>query len=68
MKTILLLVGAAAMAQAAGPLFVFDNGVGRGVLSIEEQAELTKRTGYAGIFYSGTKDIPNCWPRTGRGV
>jgi sugar phosphate isomerase/epimerase len=41
------------------PLYVFDNGTGRGSATIAEQAELTKRTGYAGIFYSGTKDIPD---------
>lgn len=40
------------------PLYVFDNGAGRGVLSLDEQAELAKQTGYAGIFYSGTKNIP----------
>lgn len=59
MKTIPILLAAAALAQAAdAPLYVFDNGVGQGALSIEEQAELTKKTGYAGIFYSGTKNIP----------
>jgi len=58
MKTIFGLFAAAAMMHAAGPLYVFDNGVGRGTLTIEEQTELTARTGYAGIFYSGTKDIP----------
>jgi len=59
MKAILIFCVAALLAHAAdAPLFVFDNGVGRGALSIEEQAELAKRTGYAGIFYSGTKDIP----------
>lgn len=40
------------------PLYVFDNGTGRGVLSIEEQVELTRRTGYAGMLYAGTNDIP----------
>ena len=59
MKGLLTLCLAGAFAQAADkPLFVFDNGVGRGVLSIDEQAELTKRMGYAGILYSGTKQIP----------
>src|ERR1035437_6600864 len=59
MKSILLLLAAATMMPAAKrPLYVFDNGVGSGVLSIEEQTELTKKTGYAGIFYSGTKNIP----------
>jgi sugar phosphate isomerase/epimerase len=43
--------------QAAPPLYVFDNGTGRGELPLEAQAELAKRSGYAGIFYSGTKDI-----------
>lgn len=60
MKTTALLaaVTMAALSAAEVPLYIFDNGVGRGALTIEEQAELTKRTGYAGIFYSGTKDIP----------
>lgn len=40
------------------PLFVFDNGAGRGVLSVDEQVELARRTGYAGLLYSGTKGIP----------
>ncbi len=51
-------MGCGMKALFALALYVFDNGVGRGTLSIEEQAELTKRTGYRGIFYSGTKDIP----------
>jgi sugar phosphate isomerase/epimerase len=59
MKTgVLLLAAAAALNAASGPLYVFDNGVGRGALSIDEQAELTRKMGYAGILYSGTKDIP----------
>jgi sugar phosphate isomerase/epimerase len=58
-KGLLPLCFAAALAWAADPpLYVFDNGVGQGSLSIEEQAELTRATGYAGIFYTGTKDIP----------
>lgn len=40
------------------PLFVFDNGTGRGVLSIDEQVDLAARTGYAGLLYAGTKAIP----------
>lgn len=52
MNPLLLLMAAAA------PLYVFDNGTGRGVLPLEEQVELARRTGYAGIFYSGTRDIP----------
>jgi len=59
MKPIFAFVLSTAVAVASdAPLYVFDNGVGRGVLSLDEQAELTKRTGYAGILYSGTKDIP----------
>jgi sugar phosphate isomerase/epimerase len=59
MKILFALVVSAAFAVASdAPLFVFDNGVGRGSLTLDEQAELTKKTGYAGIFYSGTKDIP----------
>jgi sugar phosphate isomerase/epimerase len=46
------------LTAADAPLFVFDNGAGRGVLALEEQTELTKRTGYAGMLYSGTKEIP----------
>jgi sugar phosphate isomerase/epimerase len=55
---VLLLLCAATVCAGDTPLFVFDNGVGRGVLSLDQQAELAKRTGYAGIFYSGTKAIP----------
>jgi sugar phosphate isomerase/epimerase len=58
-KTVPILLAAAAMMQAAdAPLYVFDNGVGRGALSIEQQAGLARKTDYAGIFYSGTKDTP----------
>jgi sugar phosphate isomerase/epimerase len=53
-----LLLTAGFLSASDAPLYVFDNGTGRGVLSIDEQAELAKRTGYAGIFYSGTKNIP----------
>lgn len=53
-----LIAPAQGLGLANRPLYVFDNGVGRGELTLEEQAELTRRTGYAGIFYSGTKDIP----------
>jgi len=58
MKSALMLLIATVAFAADGPLYVFDNGVGRGELTLDQQAELTKRTGYAGIFYSGTKDIP----------
>lgn len=43
---------------ADAPLYVFDNGTGRGALTNEQQTELARRTGYAGIFYSGTAGIP----------
>jgi sugar phosphate isomerase/epimerase len=55
---IISLLTAGFIYASDAPLYVFDNGTGRGVLSLDEQAELAKRTGYAGIFYSGTKDIP----------
>lgn len=59
MKTLLALLAAGALAAASDlPLYVFDNGLGQPPGSIEEQAELARRTGYAGIFYSGTKNIP----------
>ncbi len=46
------------LARPAQPLYVFDNGTGRGDLSPEAQTELARRTGYAGIFWSGTANIP----------
>jgi sugar phosphate isomerase/epimerase len=59
MKRILAALAFGAVAMGAdSPLFVFDNGTGRGVLTIEDQVELAKRTGYAGVFMSGTKDMP----------
>ncbi len=59
MSGVLVLFAAALAASAAdAPLYVFDNGTGRGELPIEEQVELARRTGYAGIFYSGTQKIP----------
>ncbi len=57
-----LILCAAMLAQGLyasdAPLYVFDNGLGRGVLTVEEQAELAGRTGYAGILYAGTDLIP----------
>ncbi len=52
-----------ALAPLAGagldnPFFAFDNGAGRGELTLETQAQLLKETGYAGIGYSGTREIP----------
>jgi sugar phosphate isomerase/epimerase len=43
---------------AASGLGVFDNGLGRGQLSIDEQVELAKRTGYDGVLFAGTAKIP----------
>jgi sugar phosphate isomerase/epimerase len=56
--TMFFLCACALTRAGDAPLYVFDNGTGRGTLSIEEQAELTRKTGYAGIFYSGTENIP----------
>lgn len=58
MRILLALCAAALVHVADAPLYVFDNGVGAGSLSIEEQTELAHKTGYAGIFYDGTKNIP----------
>jgi len=38
--------------------FAFDNGTGRGQLTLAEQAQLLKDIGYAGIGYTGTRQIP----------
>jgi sugar phosphate isomerase/epimerase len=43
---------------AASGLGVFDNGLGRGIVSIDEQADLAKRTGYDGVIFAGTAEIP----------
>jgi sugar phosphate isomerase/epimerase len=53
-----ILAPAIPLYAAAKPLFVFDNGTGRGVLSVGEQVDLAARTGYAGLLYAGTKAIP----------
>lgn len=58
MRIAIALAASAFACAADAPLFVFDNGAGRGVLPIEEQVELARRTGYAGVFMSGTKDMP----------
>ncbi len=58
-KNLLLLCAAATLAQAAdAPLYVFDNGLGRTELSVEQQTELAARTGYAGVLHEGTRNIP----------
>jgi sugar phosphate isomerase/epimerase len=49
----------AAGQRLANPFFVFDNGTGRDQhVPLEAQAELVKRTGYAGLGYTGTQHIP----------
>jgi sugar phosphate isomerase/epimerase len=67
MKRLLLLFATLAWAVApmlgASPLdnafFVLDNGTGQDQhVSPDDQAELVKRTGYAGLGYSGTQHIP----------
>ena len=58
MRALVTLAAAGLLYAADASLYVFDNGVGAGALSVEEQVQLTKRTGYAGVFYAGTKDIP----------
>ena len=40
------------------PFFAFDNGTGRGKRPLDEQAEMLKDLGYAGIGFTGTKQIP----------
>jgi sugar phosphate isomerase/epimerase len=40
------------------PFYIFDNGLGRGKLPLEEQAELAHQGQYAGVLYTGTKDVP----------
>ena len=44
-------------ADAVKPLAVFDNGLGRGILSIDDQAELARKTGYDGVLFAGTAKI-----------
>lgn len=56
--TLLFLITATLSIAADKPLYVFDNGAGRGELSMEEQTRLAKRTGYAGIFYAIPKNTP----------
>ena len=56
-----LFLLASAGLPAAGdtrPLAVFDNGLGRGILSIGEQAELARKTGYSAVVFAGTAHIP----------
>ena len=49
----------AAAPRLTNPFFVFDNGTGRDQhVPLEDQAELVKRTGYAGICFTGVEHIP----------
>jgi sugar phosphate isomerase/epimerase len=57
-RAILTMLLAAQACVAAAPLGVFDNGLGRGILSIDEQADLARRTGYDGVLFAGTAKIP----------
>lgn len=59
--TAILLVPASlpAASPLTNPFFVFDNGTGRDEhVPMDDQAELVKRTGYAGMGFTGTKNIP----------
>jgi sugar phosphate isomerase/epimerase len=47
-----------ASSKLRNPFFVFDNGIGRGTLPLEQQAELARKTGYDGILFSGVANIP----------
>ncbi len=42
----------------AWPIFAFDNGVGRGELSPDQQAEMLAELGYQGIGYTGVENVP----------
>ena len=53
------LLPAAHAQKLSHPFFAFDNGTGRDQkLPLEEQAELVKRTGYAGLGYTGALRVP----------
>ncbi len=43
------------------PFFAFDNGVGRGTCTPDEQAGMLAELGYAGIGYSGCGELPQRW-------
>ena len=61
---VIALAAAGLMAGADGqklsnPFFAFDNGTGRDQkVPLEEQADLVKRTGYAGLGYTGALRVP----------
>jgi sugar phosphate isomerase/epimerase len=57
--TLLAAVPAGAAEPLPNPFFVFDNGTGRDQnVTLEEQANLVKRRGYAGIGFTGARRIP----------
>jgi sugar phosphate isomerase/epimerase len=53
------LLTAAQAQKLTNPFFAFDNGTGRDLkVPLEEQADMVKRAGYAGLGYTGTQRIP----------
>ncbi len=57
--TLASLLSGAPATKLANSVFVFDNGTGRDQkLPLEEQAELVKRTGYAGLGFTGALHVP----------
>ncbi len=55
---LLLTIGPLWGGSLDNPFFVFDNGAGRGELPLADQAQLIQETGFAGVGYSGAKNIP----------
>lgn len=57
-KLVLAIAMATTVAMALDqPLYLFDNGAGRGKLPLADQVKLAGESGYAGLFYTGTRDI-----------
>ncbi len=54
---LVLLAPCARAAEWPPAFFAFDNGVGRGSWTPEQQAQTLKELGYAGIGYSGTDEL-----------
>lgn len=53
------LLTAAQAQKLTNPFFAFDNGTGRDLkVPLEEQADMVKRAGYAGLGFTGTQRIP----------
>ena len=65
-RLVLFLVASSGLLAAdnAPPLAVFDNGLGRGILSIDDQVELARQTGYSGVLFAGTAHIEECVARS----